>query len=36
MAMKGKTGEELTVEVDTEDAAQAQAIIDQIQQFLKG
>lgn len=36
MAMKGKTGEELTVEVDTEDEAQAQAIIDQIQQFLKG
>ena len=36
MAMKGKTGEELTVEVDTENAAQAQAIIAQIQQFPKG
>jgi hypothetical protein len=36
MAMKGKTGEELTVEVDTDDEAQGQSIIDQIQQFLKG
>jgi len=36
MAMKGKTGEELTVEVDTEDEALAHSIVDQIQQFLKG
>ena len=36
MAMKGKTGEELTVEVDTDDQSQGQAIIDQIQQYLKG
>ena len=36
MAMKGKTGEELTVEVDTDDEAQGNAIIEQIQQFLKG
>ncbi len=36
MAMKGKTGEELTVEVDTDDHSQGQAIIDQIQQYLKG
>ena len=35
-AMKGKTGEELTVEVDTDDQSQGQAIIDQIQQYLKG
>lgn len=36
MAMKGKTGEELTVEVDTDDESLGQSIIDQIQQFLKG
>ncbi len=36
MALKGKTGEQLTVEVDTEDQAQAQQIFDSIQQFLKG
>ena len=36
MAMKGKTGEKLTVEVDTDDHSQGQAIIDQIQQYLKG
>ena len=36
MAMKGKTGEELRVEVDTDDHSQGQAIIDQIQQYLKG
>ena len=36
MAMKGKTGEQLTVEVDTADEALGQSIIDQVQQFLKG
>ncbi|MEY5146794.1 MAG: hypothetical protein RL224_1108 [Actinomycetota bacterium] len=36
MALKGKTGEQLTVEVDTDDQAQAQQIFDSIQQFLKG
>ena len=36
MAMKGKTGEELTVEVDTDDEAKGQSIIDQIQEFLRG
>ncbi|MFZ9744225.1 MAG: HPr family phosphocarrier protein [Aquiluna sp.] len=36
MALKGKTGEHLTVEVDTDDQAQAQQIFDSIQQFLKG
>ena len=36
MAMKAKTGEELAVEVDAEDDTTAQAIISQIQDFLKG
>ncbi len=36
MALKGKTGEQLAVEVDTDDQAQAQQIFDSIQQFLKG
>ncbi len=36
MALKGKTGEQLTVEVDTDDQAQAQQIFESIQQFLKG
>ena len=36
MALKGKTGEQLSVEVDSGDEAQGQAIIDQIQEFLKG
>lgn len=36
MALKGKTGEQLTVEVDSEDQAQAQQLIHQIQEFLKG
>jgi phosphocarrier protein HPr len=36
MAMKVKTGEKLTVNVHGDDAAVAQAIISQIQDFLKG
>ncbi len=36
MALKAKTGEELLVEVDTDDQAQADALIAQIQDFLKG
>jgi len=36
MALKGKTGEALTVEVDTEDADQGNQVIAQIQEFLKG
>jgi phosphotransferase system HPr (HPr) family protein len=36
MALKAKTGEELSVEVDTEDQAQAESLIAQIQDFLKG
>jgi phosphocarrier protein HPr len=36
MAMKGKTGEQLSVEVDCDDEAQGQALIEQIQGFLKG
>ncbi|BDP99877.1 HPr family phosphocarrier protein [Aquiluna sp. KACHI24] len=36
MALKAKTGEELLVEVDTEDQGQADALIAQIQDFLKG
>lgn len=36
MAMKAKTGEILSVEVDTDDDALAQSLIAQIQEFLKG
>ena len=36
MAMKGKTGEQLTVEVDCDDEAKGNEIIEQIQGFLKG
>jgi phosphocarrier protein HPr len=36
MALKAKTGEELSVEIDTEDEALAQSLIAQIQEFLKG
>lgn len=36
MAMKAKTGEVLSVEVDSDDEAVAQALIAQIQDFLKG
>jgi len=36
MALKGKTGEALTVEVDTEDTDQGNQVIAQIQEFLKG
>jgi phosphotransferase system HPr-like phosphotransfer protein len=36
MSLKGKTGEQLSVEVDTDDEAKAQEIIASIQQFLKG
>jgi len=36
MAMKAKTGEVLSVEVDSDDEAVATALISQIQDFLKG
>lgn len=36
MALKIKTGEKLTVDIETEDEAVAQGIVDQIQDFLKG
>ena len=36
MALKGKTGELLSVEVDSEDQAQGEQIISQVQEFLKG
>jgi phosphocarrier protein HPr len=36
MALKAKTGEELSVEIDTEDQALADSILSQIQEFLKG
>jgi len=36
MALKGKTGEVLAVEVDTEDAEQGERVIAQIQDFLRG
>jgi phosphocarrier protein HPr len=36
MALKGKTGEELLVEVDTEDEATGNQLISQIQDFLRG
>lgn len=36
MALKAKTGEELVVEIDSEDEEVAQSLISQIQEFLKG
>jgi phosphotransferase system HPr (HPr) family protein len=36
MALKAKTGEQLTVEIDTEDQGLADSLIAQIQEFLKG
>lgn len=36
MALKGKSGETLVVEVDTEDQGVADGIVSQIQEFLKG
>lgn len=36
MALKIKTGETLTVSVETEDAAQGESIVAEIQEFLKG
>jgi phosphocarrier protein HPr len=36
MALKAKTGEELVVEVDTDDQGVADALFAQIQDFLKG
>jgi len=36
MALKAKTGEQLVVEVDTDDQAVADALFAQIQDFLKG
>ena len=36
MAMKAKTGEVLSVEVDSDDETVANALISQIQDFLKG
>ncbi|MFM1951064.1 MAG: hypothetical protein RL418_751, partial [Actinomycetota bacterium] len=36
MALKAKTGEQLTVEIDTDDQGLADSLIAQIQEFLKG
>ena len=36
MALKGKTGETLVVEIDTEDQSVADGIVSQIQEFLRG
>ena len=36
MALKVKTGEELTVEIDTEDESLAADLVSQIQAFLEG
>lgn len=36
MALKAKTGESLTVEIDAEDQAVADSMFAQIQEFLKG
>jgi phosphotransferase system HPr-like phosphotransfer protein len=36
MALKAKTGEQLVVEVDTDDQGVADALFAQIQEFLKG
>ncbi|MEN9713897.1 MAG: hypothetical protein RLZZ164_561 [Actinomycetota bacterium] len=36
MALKIKTGERLTVEIEAADEGLAQGLVDQIQEFLKG
>lgn len=36
MALKAKSGEELHIEIDSEDAEQASALIIQMQSFLEG
>lgn len=36
MALKAKTGDELTVTVETDDKAVAENLISQIQEFIKG
>lgn len=36
MALKGKSGETLVVEIDTEDQGVADGIVSQIQEFLRG
>ena len=36
MALKARTGEELTIEVESDDEAVATALIAQVQDFLKG
>jgi phosphocarrier protein HPr len=36
MALKAKTGEELLVEIDTEDQALADSLLAQMQEFLRG
>ena len=36
MALKAKTGEQLVVEVDTDDHTVAEALFAQIQEFLRG
>lgn len=36
MSLKGKQGEELVVEIDTDDQAKADEVISSIQEFLKG
>jgi phosphocarrier protein HPr len=36
MALMAKTGEELLVEIDTEDQSVADSLLAQIQEFLKG
>ncbi len=36
MSLKGKQGEVLSVEIDTDDQAKAQELISAIQSFLKG
>ena len=36
MALKAKTGEQLHVEIDTDDEALAASLVAQIQDFLKG
>lgn len=36
MSLKGKQGEQLVVEIDTDDQAKADEVISSIQEFLKG